>query len=734
MPAAEVSRRIARVAVFAPLRQTFDYLIPADMAEPVPGTRVTVPFGRRTRTGIVVELADTSPGRTLKPLAAVLRPDPCLPPRLVDLARWAARYYQHPIGEVLAAALPKALRGSAEPSDARAREWRLDAAFAPEEIVAAARGGRQREVLARLAEGPLGEDEVADFDFDARAVLKRLTERGVVVAGVSEDARAEAPAAGLALSEDQSRAVADIEAAGRGFAVTLLEGVTGSGKTEVYLELAARVVAGGGQVLVLVPEIGLTHALIGRFRARFRSRVVVYHSGLTDAQRQRHWTFARDGRLDVVLGTRSALWLPLPALGLVIIDEEHDESFKQQEGFRYSGRDTAVKRAALQDVPVVLGSATPSLETLANVTRGRYRHALLPTRAGGAAVPKVELVDVRAQRLVDGLGTRLEQALGATLERGEQALLFVNRRGFAPTVLCGVCGTVIECRRCSAPLVHHLRPERMLCHHCGFTAPLAAPCDCGEAFEPVFLGAGTERVHETVAARFPDHVVARVDRDTVASESRRAAVLSDLEHGRIDIAVGTRMIAKGHHFPKVTLVGIVDADGRLFSADFRAPERLAQTIVQVAGRAGRADLPGRVMIQTRNPDHPLFSTLLADGYRVAAERMLAARAAARLPPFTTFVLVRADARDESAASTFLARAARAIETAFAGAAGAVSVAGPFSAPLARKAGYYRAQLWLELERGAGLLARLDAVTAAIVALGPSRQVRWSVDVDPIEMG
>jgi len=729
------ARALARVAVFAPLRQTFDYLVPAELdpATVRPGARVEVPFGKRHRAGIVVAIAPVdAPERPLKPLVRVLEPDPCFGAGLLRLLTWAARYYQHPIGEVFAAALPRPLRTLAEPDDAKSLSWRL----AADDTAAGARGTRQRELIERLAAGPLAEDELAAFDFDARAALRRLVASGRVIAeAVAPASTPVVPApAPFELSAGQTAAVDAIEATGPGFAVTLLEGVTGSGKTEVYLELAARTLARGRRVLVLVPEIGLTHALVDRFRARFGSRAIVYHSGLADGRRQRHWTLAREGGVDVVLGTRSALWLPLADLGLLVVDEEHDESYKQQEGFRYSGRDTAVMRGAIDDVPVVLGSATPSLESLANVERGKYAHTVLAERAAGAAVPEVELVDVRGERLEGAIGARLTTALEATLARGEQALLFVNRRGFAPTVLCAACGTAIECRRCSAPMVHHVRPARMVCHHCGATARLAAPCDCGDAFEPILLGAGTERVHEAIAERFPDHVVARIDRDSVRSDDRRASVLADLVDGRIDIAVGTRMIAKGHHFPKVTLVGIVDADARLFSADFRAPERLAQTIVQVAGRAGRATLPGRVLIQTRNPGHPLFATLLGKGYPAAAREMLALRRETSLPPFSTFVLVRADSKHETRALDFLTRAAKAIEAAFAAHGARVTPFGPFSAPLARKAGYHRAQLWLELARDGAMLDRLDALTAAVAGLDVGREVRWSVDVDPIEMG
>lgn len=746
-PAPEVSS-VASVAVLAPVAGCFDYAVPPDTTV-VRGDRVCVPFGSGTRTGVIVDVSPVAvsamQGRPLKALTAVLAPSPCLPESLLRLIEWAAGYYLHPMGEAFAAALPAALRRPQDAALQAAFAWRLCPAGI--EAVSEARGVRQRVLMTRLGRGLLPETELADFDFDARSALRRMRERGWVervpcdtacALSASVTAGHASGVSSAVLREGQVSAVESIVDRGPGFHVTLLEGVTGSGKTEVYLALLDRILAQGRQGLVLVPEIGLAHSLTERFAARFGAAFTCYHSGLSEGARLAAWEAARRGEVAVVLGTRSAVWLPLPRLGLVVVDEEHDESFKQSEGFRYSGRDTAIVRAQNDNIPIVLGSATPALETLANVRRGRYGHVRLTERAIAARPNEVLLVDLRAERPASGIGTRLQTAIAETLARGEQTLIFVNRRGFAPTVLCQNCGKPIECRHCTAPMVYYRRHNRMHCHHCNATRALAPACDCAEAFEPVFLGAGTERVVEHLRERFPEARIERIDRDVVRSTRRRDQVFRDLREGHIDIAVGTRMIAKGHHFPKVTLVGVVDADSRLFSADFRSPERLAQGLEQVAGRAGRASLPGRVLVQTRNPDHPLFLQLFSAGYSAVADTLLARREATGLPPFSMLILVRADGRSEADALGFLGRVAEALERAFPVSPGmpqrTLLATGPFPAPLARKAGTHRAQLLLEMPRGGPLRARLTRVEASIRDVKVPRGVRWSVDVDPIEMG
>ena len=765
-----VCASVARVAVLAPVPTAFDYAIPENLSLHR-GDRVAVPFGPRVRTAVVLKvlgaLESTETQRTLKEIVALLAPAPCLPETLLGLLEWAARYYLCPLGEALATALPAAMRRPENAPLPTHQVWRLAAFDGSQEDgndesksqgksqgksnsngkksdqAPRPKGPRQVALMARLAEGPLSEHALDEFDFDARAALRRLTERGWVVREhVSDSAaprtatRPEPDGPRPELRPEQASAVEAISQDFGRFRVTLLEGVTGSGKTEVYLALLEACVQAGGQGLVLVPEIGLAHTLAERFRERFGPLFACYHSGLGESERLRTWHAVANGQLRVVLGTRSAVWLPCAELGLLVVDEEHDESFKQSDGFRYSGRDIAIARGQRGGIPVVLGSATPACETLANVERGRFAHVRLTERALASQPNAIELVDLRAERPEHGVGVRLQAAIAETLERGEQALIFVNRRGFAPTVLCRSCGTPIECRDCAAPMVYYRRQNRMQCHHCGATRALKAPCSCAEAFEPVSLGAGTERVYDYLVASFPDANVARIDRDVVRSSQRREDVFKALASGRIHIAVGTRMIAKGHHFPGVTLVGVIDADARLFSTDFRAPERLAQGLEQVAGRAGRESRPGRVLVQTRNPEHPLFNELFSAGYPAAVRSIMLRRREARLPPYSMLVLVRADAPEEVEAMRFLAQVEAGLAQAFPLIEGAseLHALGPFPAPLVRKAGTYRAQLLIEVSREAGLLQRLAGIETCVRAVKARRALRWAIDVDPQEMG
>ena len=532
------------------------------------------------------------------------------------------------------------------------------------------------------------------------------------------------------LNADQRRAVDALRASLGTFRPFVLEGVTGSGKTEVYLRVIEQVVAGGRQALVLVPEIGLTPQLLARFQARLSCRVEALHSGLSDGERLSAWTHARNGTADVLVGTRSAVFAPLARPGLFIVDEEHDLSFKQQDGFRYSARDLAVVRARDAGTPVVLGSATPSLEAMDNVRRGRYHRLALPRRAGGASPPRIDVVDLRSRPFDNGLCDVLIEAVEDVKARAEQALLFINRRGYAPRLLCHACGWVADCGRCDAHLVFHHGDGRLRCHHCG--AERAPPAECPEcgSRDVRRLGLGTERVAGALESRIEGLRVVRMDRDATRRRGALEAVLGRVHAGGVDVVVGTQMLAKGHHFPNVTLVAILDADGGLFGIDFRATERMAQLLLQVAGRAGRGDRPGRVLLQTHHPHHPLLRTLVLDGYRKFCEDALDERRRARLPPFASLALVRAEALQRDAPRSFLRDAgACASERSHPG----VSVLGPAPSPMERRAGRYRAQLLVDAASRAALQRFLPGWIAALEALPSARKVRWSVDVDPQEM-
>ena len=532
------------------------------------------------------------------------------------------------------------------------------------------------------------------------------------------------------LNAEQRRAVEAVEAHLGEFSPFVLDGVTGSGKTEVYLRLIETVVARGRQALVLIPEIGLTPQLLARFRARLSCRVAALHSGLSNGERLSSWTHARNGTADVLVGTRSAVFVPLARPGLFIVDEEHDLSFKQQDGFRYSARDLAVVRARDAGAPVVLGSATPSLEAIENVRRGRYRQLELPHRAGGATPPRIDVVDLRARPFDNGLCDVLVDALEQTKARSEQALLFINRRGYAPRLMCFACGWIADCDRCDAHLVFHREDGRMRCHHCAAEREPADECPgCGSK-NVRRLGLGTERVASALERRIEGLRVARMDRDATRRRGSLEALLDRVHAGEVDAVVGTQMLAKGHHFPNVTLVAILDADAGLFGIDFRATERMAQLLLQVAGRAGRGDRTGRVLLQTHHPEHPLLRVLVLEGYRKFCAEALAERRAARLPPFASLALVRAEALQRDAPQSFL-RDAEACASARPHPG--VSVLGPVPSPMERRAGRYRAQLLVDATSRRALQRFLPEWIAELESLPSARRVRWSVDVDPQEM-
>ena len=509
----------------------------------------------------------------------------------------------------------------------------------------------------------------------------------------------------------------------------LLHGVTGSGKTEVYLRVIEAVVARGEQALVLVPEIALTPQLVSRFAARFDAPLAVLHSSLTDQERLRAWRMARSGAAPVVIGTRSAVFAPLSRPGLIVVDEEHDASYKQQEGFRYSARDLALARAQRLGIPAVLGSATPSLESLERARSGKSVLLELPDRTGGASQPKLQLVDLRRHGATQGIATPTVLAIGRHLEAGGQVLVYLNRRGYAPSLFCPACGWVAPCPRCDARLTVHQREHRLHCHHCGTDRPVPEACpNCSEPVKPV--GQGTERVEETLTRLFPGVPLARIDRDAVRRRGELEAALDRVTRGEVRLLVGTQMLAKGHHFADVTLVVVLNADQGLFGTDFRASERLAQSVIQVAGRAGRAEKPGEVLVQTEYPEHPLLARLVEGGYDAYASAALDERRQARWPPYARIAVLRAEAARREVPLAFLGRAR---ELALPLAGSQVEVLGPASAPMERRAGHYRGQLLLHAATHAPLQRLFAAWLPALEALPDARRVRWSLDVDPLEL-
>ena len=721
-----------KVALDAPVRQLFDYLLPqGGGAPPEAGMRVEVPFGRGTRIGIVAALAASTevPAGRLKRALRLLDRTPLFSAADRELIEFASAYYQFPLGETYAAALPSLLRRG-RPLQATETRWRRTTAPVPSSRL----GSRQRAVLDRVtAQGSIGDEDLEALGGSAREAARTLLTRGLLERYEETAARSNqdpgAAVRGPALNEGQSQAVDSITTALGGFTPFLLHGVTGSGKTEVYLRAIEQVLRRDLQALVLVPEIGLTPQSIARFRERLGVPLAVLHSAMSDGERLSMWREARSGEAAVVIGTRSAVFAPLARPGLIVIDEEHDASYKQQEGFRYSARDLAVWRAHRLGIPVVLGSATPALETLQNALAGRYRRLDLPDRAGGAGKPSVALVDLRTNPSRDGLAPPSVAAVERHLAAGGQVLLFLNRRGYAPTLYCPGCAWVAPCTQCDARLTVHGRSQRLICHHCGATEPAPYACPrCQTELLP--MGQGTERIEDALTLLFPGVEVVRIDRDTVRHRGDIDAALQRVRSGRARILVGTQMLTKGHDFPDVSLVVVLNADQGLFGTDFRTAERLAQTIVQVAGRAGRATRPGEVLIQTSCPEHPLLRQLLEAGYEGFARAALAEREAAHWPPYSRLALLRADAADAASAFAFLAAARAAAE---AHGHPGLRLLGPAPAAMERRAGRHRAQLLIEANDRGRLKRLLDPWVPSLADLPEARRVRWSIDVDPIEV-
>jgi primosomal protein N' (replication factor Y) len=660
---------IVRLALDVPLYRLFDYRI-ADSPRLEPGLRARAPFGAREKIGVIVAVIGQSelPPEQLKTARLIEDDDlPPLPPDFFQLCEFASQYYQAPLGEVILQALPPGLK--------RIRAVK-----------------RQRPAAAPVA-APVAAD-MPPLTASQSAALKTLR-------------------------LDQ------------GYAPFLLYGVTGSGKTEIYLRLIEAVLQTGKQALLLAPEINLTPQLETRLARRFPGvRVAMLHSELTEAARERAWRAAFSGAARIIVGTRLAVFTPLPQPGLFIVDEEHDASYKQQEGMRYSARDLAVFRARLNRLPIVLGSATPSLESWSHALHGRYTQARLSERAvSSARLPAVRMVDIRRQKLDEGLSEPLLSALRQRLAAKEQSLVFLNRRGFAPVLACPACGWVSRCPRCAANRVLHLADRRLRCHHCGLESPIPRACPtCGNLDLQPF-GRGTQRLEARLAELFPETRILRVDRDSVKSRKQWEAMLNEIQSGAADILVGTQMLAKGHDFPRLTLVGVIGADAALFAADWRAPERLFAQLMQVAGRAGRADLPGEVIIQSEYPQHPLYQALIAQDYVGYAETLLSERRAAGFPPYVYQAILRAEASHMATALAFLQQA---VSLPCVADYPDVVLYDPIPMRLARRMNQERAQLLLESASRPQLQAFLAVWRVALTALPRKHRLRWHLEVDPVD--
>jgi primosomal protein N' (replication factor Y) (superfamily II helicase) len=726
---------ILRLAIASPLRSLFDYMPPEGLSEDQiaglqPGIRVRIPFGRREVTGYLLAVCShshISPDK-LKPAIEVLDQTPLINSAMLHLCQWAADYYIHPMGEVIAAAFPPKLRLGKPHQELGDPGWALSHRGMGLPEGALGRSPRQAQALALLQQAPAISSQSLAEQGISSAVMRSLLAKELVQHCLMKPA-AKAPRSrpGLDLNEEQSRVVTSLYPALGSFSCHLLEGVTGSGKTEVYLQLIARCIEQNKQVLVLIPEIGLTPQTLSRFEQRFDTSIVTLHSGLTDTQRYLAWEAAREGSASIVIGTRSAIFAPLCRLGLIIVDEEHDASFKQQDGFRYAARDVAVKRGQLEGCPVLLGSATPSMESIYNATKTRYRHHQLQNRAGNARPPSIRMVDIRKQPLEAGLSTELMNAVEQTLQRNEQALLFLNRRGYAPTLQCHDCGWIAQCRHCDARLTVHRRQRKLRCHHC--TASLRLPDSCplcqGSAVTPA--GLGTEQSEEALRARFGSWPIYRVDSDSMQGRNAMQTLVTQLNTGDPCIVLGTQMLTKGHHFPGISLVAVIDADAALFSSDFRGEERMVQLLTQVAGRAGRAAVVGEVIIQTHYPDHPILHSILSDSYATQAQTILGKRQAVGMPPVGFLAMFRTDAADAQMGERFLQQLRRRAEPKL---PRETRLIGPLPSPMQRRAGKFRSQMMLTAtSRKSAQIAARHLVGIAQTLPTPGG-IKWTIDVDP----
>ena len=730
-----------RVALARNLPRYFDYLPPehCDSALLQRGMRVCVPFGRGNNldTAVIIELVDETdvPINKLKQVVQLLDEAPIFDASYFTFLRWAHRYYHYPLGLVIHTALPRLLNaGQPAQSPAQDHYFLTEAGQHSNPHELPARKARQAAILTLLQENLTGV-RLTEINFtlsNPQPTLKALEKQNLIycknIPAPPTQYDAVPVTSPLTLNNAQQTAVEKITNNLGHFSPFLLDGVTGSGKTEVYLQAIQAALAKNLQVLVLVPEINLTPQMIQRFKQRFAVPIEVLHSNLNDKARLHAWLSARDGHTPIIIGTRSAIWTPLARLGLIIVDEEHDNSYKQQDNFRYSARDLAVIRAREANVPLVLGSATPSLETFYNTTQQRYQHLPLPERAGNALPPEIHLIDMRHQLRGQVISIVLRKKIQACLDQKQQAIIFINRRGYAPVIMCTDCSWMAHCKHCDAKVTYHEKYGRLYCHHCGASAQYPRTCPDCQSSEIIAVGVGTERLESQLAELFPTANILRVDSDSVNSKQTLERTLDKIHSGQADILVGTQMLAKGHHFPNVTLVGIINADGGLFGVDFRAGENMAQLIMQVAGRAGREQQQGHVYIQTHHPEHDLLKDIVQQDYHQLMQAMLQEREHTFFPPYTYIVLLRAEAQTSEEAYQFLSTARSWAESHH---CKEVELLGPVASPMERRAKWFRAQLLIQSAERKPLHHLLSQWLPQLYSLkNNAARLRWSVDIDP----
>ncbi len=717
---------IVEIAISCPLRQTFDYLSDESAQLWHKGMRTRVSFGNKTIVGIVTAIKPLEKqNRKLKPILERLDDSACIDKELFELIVWLSRYYHHPIGDCFATTLPKKIRQGESLQADQQTIWQI-VNHNPRKL-----GQKQQQILAALQQHPKGlsEKQLKTNLGSVKTSLQGLEKKSLVTHIQQADVEMtnEITEKSWPLNDDQLRICKTIEQKNDQFQPFLLHGITGSGKTEVYLKLAREQIKQGKQVLILIPEISLSGQFVARFKAGLTGRVVLSHSGINDSQRKQAWCLANNGEVDVIIGTRSAVFMPLKRPGLVIIDEEHDSAYKQQDGLRYHARNILLMRAKNLNIPIILGSATPSLESLYQVKLGKYQLLELKNRAGNAVLPSVSLIDLSLEPQAV-ISQALQQKIQQHLQKQQQVLLFINRRGFAPVLMCHSCQWQAQCKSCDAKMVVHQQRQQLFCHHCGLIQRLPTHCPSCNAEDLNTYGAGTEKIEQLLQKLFPGTPVLRIDRDTTQTVNAFDTLFQPIRDGQSAILVGTQMLAKGHDFHKVTLVGILDADQGLFSADFRANEYLAQSIVQVTGRSGRGELQGDVLIQTRQINHPFWQQVLAQDYGKLAEVLLAERINVQLPPASFWAIWRAESPYSEQAMALLQEIADQL-----GQPNQVQLMGPVPALMEKRAGRYRAQLVFCSQSRNALHRLVDVAMDNISRSKLARKVRWSLDIDPIEL-
>lgn len=725
---------IIEVALPVPLNRTFDYIVDKNINVQI-GMRVTVPFGKRTLTGVIWQVKTQSQHETtkLKAIKAVIDDTPILDEQTIKLCTWASRYYHHPVGEVITNALPSLLRKDTPAELPQKRLWQLTELGQSISSDSLKRAKKQAKALALLHESKQITDETLKAHSLSLATLKQLHQKGWVTETLVDESphlKTHAVQSPLTLNYQQHHAVDTLSSALGSYQTFLLEGITGSGKTEVYLQVIEQVIKAEKQVLILVPEIGLTPQMIERFEQRFGNHIAISHSKVSDRARLNTWLKAKRGHHNIVIGTRSAIFTPFKSLGLIIIDEEHDLSYKQQDGFRYSCRDIAIVKAQQHDVPVILGSATPSLESLYNAQTGKSIKLKLTERAGNATPPDIHIIDSRNTKARDVFAPKTLETINQHIARGHQVLFFLNQRGFSPVFMCHACGTIVRCRHCDANMVLHQNPPKLKCHHCDATQIIPKKCGHCAHQELSSVGVGSQQLEHKLTELFPQQPALRVDKDSTQKKGEFEAMLEQIHSGEVKLLIGTQMIAKGHHFPNVTLVVILNVDTGLFSIDYRATERLGQLITQVAGRAGRAEHKGEVLIQTHHPQHQALRTLIESGYGVFAETLLQERQAVGLPPYSHQILLKAEAHSPSKALNFLHHLKTITPV---NKTKAIDVWGPIPAFMEKRAGKFRAQLSLQHAGRAELHNHLNQLLHAIEQQPDKASIRLYIDVDPQEV-